>query len=196
MWDERYSQPGFAYGEAPNDFLVEVVDRLPRGRALCLAEGEGRNAVFLAERGFDVTAVDLSPVGLQKAEGLAERRGVRIATEVANLADYMIAPQKYEVVVSIWAHTPPAIRRRIHGLVVAGLRIGGMLVLEAYRPEQVGRGTGGPPVPELTMKLSDLASELTGLALLEAREVDRQVREGTYHNGMSAVVQVLAEKQP
>ncbi len=194
MWDQRYGEPGFAYGDAPNDYLVEVADRLPVGRALCLAEGEGRNAVFLAQRGFEVTALDQSAVGLSKAEQLAADRGVRIATVVANLEDHEIPPGHWDVIVSIWAHTPPAIRRRTHRQVVAGLRSGGMFVLEAYRPEQVGRGTGGPPIPELTMPLSDLEAELADLNLLHAVAIEREVREGRYHRGLSAVVQVLGRK--
>lgn len=194
MWDQRYGEPGFAYGDAPNDYLVEVSDRLPAGRALCLAEGEGRNAVFLAERGFEVTALDQSAVGLDKAQQLARARGVRVATVIADLAHYEIAPDHWDVIVSIWAHTPVSIRRRTHQQVVAGLRPRGMFVLEAYRPEQVGRGTGGPPVPELTMPLSDLETELAGLDLLQAAEIERDVREGRYHQGPSAVVQILGRK--
>lgn len=194
MWDERYSEPGFAYGEAPNTFLAAVVERLPRGRALCLAEGEGRNAVFLAERGFEVTAIDQSAVGLAKAERLAQSRGVSIETEVADLATYSVGPGAWNVIVSIFAHTPPAIRKRVHAQVPGGLRPGGMFVLEAYRPEQVGRGTGGPPVPELTMKLDELKVELAGLEFTHGESLEREVHEGKYHNGLSAVVQLVGRK--
>lgn len=93
-WDERYSEPGFAYGTAPNDFLVSVADRIPQGKILSLAEGEGRNAVYLALRGFQVTGVDGSEVGLRKARALATERGVRINTIHADLSDFAIAPNE------------------------------------------------------------------------------------------------------
>ena len=194
IWNERYSRPGYAYGTAPNDFLASVADRLPAGRALCLAEGEGRNAVFLAKRGLQVTAVDQSEVGLSKARALAAEQGVSIDTVVADLADYRIEPESWDVVVSSWCHLPPPLRRQVHRAVVEGLRTGGALVLEAYHPRQLEFGTGGPPTAEMMMTLEALREELIGLELVHAVEIDREVHEGAFHGGMSAVVQVLAFK--
>jgi len=113
-WDERYDGADYVYGTEPNDFLVSQFGNLPPGRVLCLAEGEGRNAVFLAEHGFAVTAVDQSVVGLAKAERLAAQRGVQIETIVADLADFSIAPRSWEGIVSIFAHTSPTVRRHVH----------------------------------------------------------------------------------
>lgn len=192
MWDERYQEEGFAYGDQPNDFLAEMAPRLPSGRALCLAEGEGRNAVFLAQRGLDVTAVDLSPVGLSKARYLAGQRGVTLTTVRADLADFEIESRAWDVIVSIWAHTPSALRRELHRRVVAGLRPGGALVLEAYTPEQLRYKTGGPPDADLLMTLEGLRQELHGLNFEVGVETVREVHEGRYHSGPSAVVQVLA----
>ena len=194
MWDQRYGEPGFAYGDAPNDFLAQMAPRLPKGRVLCLAEGEGRNAVYLASQGYEVTALDQSRVGLDKAERLAEQRGVRIATVVADLAEHEIEAEAWDVIISIWAHTPTAVRRRTHRQVVAGLKSGGMFLLEAYSPDQVGRGTGGPPVRELTMALPDLKEELAGLTFLHAESLERDVSEGKYHQGRSAVAQILGQR--
>lgn len=191
MWDERYSEPGYAYGTGPNDFLVSVADGIPRGPVLCLAEGEGRNAVYLAQQGHQVTAVDQSPVGLAKARELARSRGVSIEAVAADLADYTIAAGAWAGVVLIWAHLPPDLRRRVHAAAVRGLRPGGALVLEAYAPGQLGRGTGGPPSRPLLMDLEALRSELDGLDLEIARELEREVHEGRFHDGRSAVVQVL-----
>ena len=191
FWDERFGGRDYFYGTAPNDFLASVVDRLPAGRALCLAEGEGRNAVFLAERGYDVTAVDASRVGLAKAERLAAERGTTIHPVVADLAEYRIEAGAWDVIVLIFAHLEPSLRARVHAAAVRGLRPGGALVLEAYTPEQLHFGTGGPRQPELLMRLDELRGELAGLRLEVAREVQRDVHEGTGHRGRSAVVQVL-----
>lgn len=194
MWDARYHSDDYVYGTAANDFLRSHVDCLPMGRILCLAEGEGRNAVFLAERGFDVTAVDQSSVGLAKAQKLAEDRGVEIVTIVADLAEFHIEPQAWDGVVSIFAHMPAQARRHLHREVVSGLRSGGVLLLEAYRPEQLDYGTGGPPTAELMMDLNGLRAELAGLEFEVATETIREVQEGQLHSGQGAVVQVIARK--
>ncbi|MGD0484988.1 MAG: class I SAM-dependent methyltransferase, partial [Gemmatimonadales bacterium] len=136
-WDLRYSEPGYAYGTEPNAFLVEVAGRIPAGPVLSLGEGEGRNAVFLAGLGHDVVAVDASAVGLAKAEALARERGVRLVTHVADLADYPIEPCAWSGIVSIFAHFARPLRSPLHGAVAAGLRPGGVLVLEAYTPRQL-----------------------------------------------------------
>lgn len=192
FWDQRYDGEAFVYGTSPNDFLKSVADRLPRGRVLCLAEGEGRNAVFLAERGLQPHAVDASEVGLRKAMRLARERNVTITTAVSDLGSYDYGEARWDAVVSIWCHLPSALRRRVHASVVRALKPGGMLALEAYTPRQLQLRTGGPSDPDLLMTRSSLEKELDGLELIHAQELDREVHEGSLHNGMSAVVQVLA----
>ncbi len=196
MWNERYSEPGFAYGTEPNQFLAAHAERylLPRGKVLCLAEGEGRNAVFLARLGFDVTGVDSSPVGLEKAQRLAEQHGVVIQTVAADLGEFELGVACWDGIISIWCHTPAELRRRLHRSVVAALRPGGVLLLEAYTPAQLGYDTGGPRAAELTMTLAAVREELAGLDLLDAAERLREVHEGKYHHGLSAVLQVVAQK--
>lgn len=196
MWDQRYAEPGFAYGTEPNDFLAANAERyLPAGgEVLCLAEGEGRNAVFLARRGFRVTGVDSSAVGLAKARTLAAERGVAIETAVADLADYELGVARWDGIVSIWCHTPPALRARLHRAVVAALRPGGVFVLEAYTPAQLAHRTGGPPVAEMMMTLAAVRAELAGLDIVVGEETTREVHEGKYHDGTSAVLQVIARK--
>ncbi|OGQ26242.1 MAG: SAM-dependent methyltransferase [Deltaproteobacteria bacterium RBG_16_71_12] len=196
FWDTRYAEPGYAYGEAPNDFLVEVVDRIPAGPVLCLAEGEGRNAVMLAARGHDVTAVDLSAVGLAKASARARRAGVALTTVVADLASWPMPEGTYAAVVAIWAHLPPPVRGEVHRRVARALVPGGLFVLEAYRPGQERRGTGGPPDPALLMTSDALQGELAGLEVVIAREITRAIHEGHYHDGDSDVVQLLARRPP
>lgn len=195
LWDERYSEPGYAYGSEPNDFLRQAAGDIGgEGHALCLAEGQGRNAVFLAELGWDVTAVDESAVGLETARALAREKGVHIHTITTDLARYPIEPATWDLVVLVFAHLPPKLRRRVHAAVVDGLRPGGRVILEAYTPEQIGRGTGGPPDEPMLMTADLLREEFAGLEFLHLEEVVRDVVEGKYHTGEGAVVQMLARK--
>lgn len=194
MWDERYSVDGYVYGTEPNGFLVARADRLPLGKILCLGEGEGRNAVWLAEQGHEVTAVDASAVGLHKARALAVGRGVRITTVQMDLAHYAIDPGSWDGIVSIFCHLPASLRAQLHRRCVAGLRPGGVLLLEAYTPSQLGRGTGGPPTVTLMMDAQTLGVEFAGLEFLELTECEREIHEGALHNGVGAVVQLLGRK--
>lgn len=198
FWDARYRELDLAYGDAPNDFLVSVADRLPEsGRVVCLAEGQGRNAVWLAERGHRVLAVDQSMVGLARAQSLASGRGVLLDTEAADLADFDLGEGAWDAVVSIFAHTPGAVRRDLHRRVVAALKPGGVLVLEAYTPEQAARDTGGPSgdaARDVCMTADGLRDELDGLRFEILHETERAVVEGAYHTGDAAVVQVLGWK--
>lgn len=194
MWDERYASPEYVYGTEPNDFLVAMAAEIPRGRVLSIADGEGRNGVFLATLGHDVTSVDASAVGLAKAEQLAATRGVHLTTQVVDLADYEIAPGAWAGIVSIFVHLPPPLRRRVHAQVVRGLAPGGVFILEAYSPDQLRHGTGGPSNPELLPTLDALRAELAGLEFAHAVALERDVQEGQFHRGRSAVVQVRARK--
>ena len=198
-WNRRYAAAGFYYGTAPNDFLREVEPLLSRqGHVLCLGEGEGRNAVFLAQCGHTVSAMDQSAVGLEKAQLLAREQGVRIATHVADLENWDLgaaAPKGgWDAIVSIWCHMPVAVRPALHQRIVAALKPGGVFVLEAYRPEQLRYGTGGPPTVDLLPTLAELQRDLAALELLVAGAPEREVREGKGHDGLSAVVQVLGRK--
>lgn len=193
-WDERYNEQGFTYGTAPNEFLVSVVDRIPRGRILSLAEGEGRNAAYLASLGYEVTAVDGSAIGLRKAAGLAQERGVVITPIVADLGVYRIEPEQWNGIISCYCHLPSTIRAPLHRAVVRGLKPGGVFVLEAFSKEQPAYGTGGPQSLDMLMSLDELKRELAGLRFIHAVEMERDVREGRGHTGLASVVQLLCVK--
>ena len=158
MWNQRYSGDEFAYGTEPNSFLAENV-KLLTGPVLSLAEGEGRNAVFLASLGLEVLGVDGSELGLAKAQKLAESRDVRITTEVADLATYEPPANQYGSVVSISAHLPRDVRRRLYPLVEQSLKSDGVILLEAYSKSQLARNTGGPKDSDMLMTADDIVSE-------------------------------------
>lgn len=194
FWNERYAEPGLAYGDEPQVFLAEQAHLLPSGPVLCLAEGQGRNAVFLAGRGHDVLAVDQSAVGLNRARALAASRGVALRTQVADLADFDPGEGVWSAVVSVFAHLPAAVRAPLHARVVRALRPGGVFLLVAYTPAQIALGTGGPRDPALLADPDTLRAELTGLEWLVTREETRELAEGEYHRGPSAVIQLVGRR--
>jgi SAM-dependent methyltransferase len=195
FWNERYAAEAWVYGERPNDFVAEVASQiLAGGPVLCLAEGEGRNAVHFAERGHAVHAVDLSEVGLAKARRLADARGVTVTTECADLADYRIEPDHWAGIVMSWMHLPSALRRDVIARAADGLREGGVLIFEAYTPAQLAFGTGGPKELDMLVDPDDLRRELGGLHVEHFAAIEREVNEGPFHGGRSAVVQAVARR--
>jgi SAM-dependent methyltransferase len=195
FWDERYGTDEYAYGTEPNDFLRAEAHRIPPGPVLCLAEGEGRNAVFLAGLGHQVTAVDLSSEGLRKATRLAHQRGVEIEVIQADLATFELGVDRWSGIVEIFAHVPPAVRQRLHAQISPALRVGGCLVHETYRAEQLALGTGGPKELAMLSTLAELRTQLGALELVVAREVDREIHEGRFHDGPSATVQLVGVRR-
>lgn len=194
MWNERYASEDFVYGTEPNSFLAQQVN-LMHGPVLSLAEGEGRNAVFLASHGWDVLGVDSSDVGLAKAQKLAAARGVSIRTEVADLSDYSPPENQFGAVVSIFAHLPSVVRRRLYPLVERSLKPGGVVVLEAYSPAQLARSTGGPKDADMLLSCADLATAFPQCETVLLQEIEREVMEGQFHTGLAAVTQFIARKR-
>ena len=196
-WDERYAEDGFAFGTEPNDYLREVAPSLSVGRTLCLGDGEGRNGVYLAELGHDVVTVDLSPVGVVKARRLAAERSVTLDARVADLAEFDLGNGAWHNIVSVFCHLPPDLRHAVHSAVPTALRVGGCFVFEAYRKANIGRGVGGPQNADMTVELEELLGDLGAtprMTIEIGREVERNIIEGKYHNGMSATTQVLARR--
>lgn len=193
FWNQRYADGGYLFGTEPNAFLAEHWERL-EGPVLSLSEGEGRNAVFLAARGLEVVGVDLSSVALQKAQRLAESRGVTIKTVLADLATFEPEADHYGSVVSISAHLPSDVRHALYPRVERSLKTGGILILEAYSENQRLRGTGGPKDVDLLMTVDKIRRELPALEPIVLREVEREFSEGEAHQGMSSVVQFVGRK--
>jgi SAM-dependent methyltransferase len=195
FWNGRYGGGDYFYGTEPNDFLK---DRAPvfaaGGEVLCLADGEGRNGVFLATLGMRVTAVDVSPVGLEKATRLASERGVTIDTVVADLAVWDLGVDRWDAVVSIWAHLPVPVRAALHPKIARAVRPGGLLFVEHYHPNQIPYKTGGPPDPTMMLTLEELDRDFPDWERVHTFEGEREVHEGAGHGGLSYVTQAILRR--
>ncbi|MEM9073028.1 MAG: class I SAM-dependent methyltransferase [Myxococcota bacterium] len=194
FWDERYAAQQHVYGTEPNDFLRTSHSAIPAGPVLSLGEGEGRNAVFLATKGHEVTAVDSSSVGLRKAAALAAQRGVSLTTVHADLQHYHLGEARWSGIVSVFVPLPSDLRRSVYRRAVRALAPGGAFVLESYTPAQIGNGTGGGKDPDTMVTANVLRLELDGLTFEYLEELERDVFEGVFHIGRSAVVQLIARK--
>jgi len=195
FWNLRYAEPGYAYGTAPNAFLLSRSKYLRRGmRALAVADGEGRNGVWLAEQGLEVLSVDASDIGLRKAQALASERNVILQTEAADLSTWKWPTASFDVVVAIFAHFPPDQRAHVHALMLQALQPGGVLILEAFTPEQLQHQSGGPRVPEMLYSAELLRSDFAASEILELEETLTDLDEGPYHRGRAAVVRLLARR--
>ncbi|XPF94680.1 class I SAM-dependent methyltransferase [Colwellia sp. RE-S-Sl-9] len=191
MWDKEYDREEYVYGKLPNDFLKSHYNSIPKGNVLLLAEGEGRNAVFLAKLGYSVTAVDISSVGLKKAEKLAKENNVVIETICADLAVFDLGERKWDGIVSIYCHLPETLRQDLYKRIELAIKPSGVLLLEGYRPEQLTYKTGGPPLASMMISKETLIKELPHFSFSHLEALDRVVNEGINHHGLGAVIQAI-----
>ena len=175
VWDERYAGDDLVWSAEPNRFLVAEVEALPPGRALDLACGEGRNAVWLAERGWDVTGVDFSNVGLDKARGLADARGVSVHWELADVTEYMPAPESFGLVIVMYLHLPEAARGVAFRHAAAAVAAGGSLLVVGHDITNRTVGWGGPRDSAVLYGPEDVVIDLDRLETVKAERVRRPV---------------------
>lgn len=199
FWDERYATEAYAYGTAPNSFLVAHAGALrPGAEVLCLADGEGRNGVWLATQGARVTSLDVSPAGVAKAQRLAREAGVALQATVGDVTTADLGEARWDLIVSIFLHLPPGPRQALHRRCLRALKPGGRFIYEAYGAGQLGRGTGGPKEPALLPTLAEIEAELAdvpGCQTLHRFRGVRAVHEGPLHSGDGEVVQFVIENK-
>jgi SAM-dependent methyltransferase len=195
FWNERYKEKEYIYGLNPNDFLVQNIKHLkPAGKVLCLAEGEGRNSVYLAKLGFEVEAVDFSLEAKNKALELAIKNNVSIKYTVADLNDFDFGKNCFDAIISISAHTNSELRKKIFNQVKTALKAGGIFLLEGYNKSQINRNTGGPKDIDMLFAKDELVENFKDFEILHCAELVRNVEEGSYHSGEADVVQFVGRK--
>lgn len=196
FWDNRYAETAYAYGTQPNVYFRQQLDTLVQpGRLLLLAEGEGRNAVYAAQQGWQVTAVDFSPNGREKALALAREHGVTFEYIVQDIAEFDFStPGTWDAIALIYAHFPPALRTAVHQKCAEALAPGGKIIIEAFHERQLGNTSGGPQTVELLFSKALLEREFAGLEALEITEQSVVLEEGQFHAGPAEVVRAFFEK--
>jgi cyclopropane fatty-acyl-phospholipid synthase-like methyltransferase len=196
MWEARFSAAGYHFGTAPNAFLARQVDRLKQGmEVLSVADGEGRNGVWLAEHGCRVTSQDFSPTAQTKAKALAEERGVSLEWEMSDLRERDWAPDRYDAVVGIFFQflSPPE-RAKVFEGIKQTVKLGGLVLIEGYGPKQLEYGTGGPKVLENLYTEDLLRDAFADFSGLTVEAYDAMVEEGKGHSGQSALVDMIARR--
>ncbi|MFZ4562346.1 MAG: class I SAM-dependent methyltransferase [Bacteroidales bacterium] len=195
MWDQRYAESEYVYGTSPNTFFKLELDKLSPGKILLPAEGEGRNAVYAAEKGWKVWAFDQSEEGRKKALRLAAERHVMITYSLhdLNVPDYPV--DFFDVVALVFVHTPSPARQQIHRNLLRFLKPGGKVILIGYSKEQLQFDTGGPRDEAMLFSLEEIKTDFSGTRILFLDQMETLVEEGDYHRGKASVIQLLAEKK-
>lgn len=196
MWDERFAQAEPVYGEQPNAYLRAQAHRLVPGcKILVPGDGYGRNGFWLARQGFRVSTVDLSPVGVERARKVAHAAGLVMSIEEADIATWTWPLAEFDAVASIFLHLPPDLRPQIHGQMLAALKPGGLLIIEAFTPAQLQHSSGGPKQVELLYTAEILRGDYAAAETLELLEAEIALDEGRMHRGPAAVVHGVFRKQ-
>lgn len=196
IWDEKFSREGYFYGFEPNVFIESKTTLLvPQGKVLCLGEGEGRNAVYLADKGFQVTALDASAIGMSKALALAAKRGVSFNVQLLDLEQWD-PKENYDAVVTSYLHLEEPLRTQAFRKAISSLSPGGYFIGEFFSLDQIPRESGGPKKPSLLYTIDSLQEIFTldGCAILYLEECDVPLDEGNGHQGDALVIRVIVQK--
>ncbi|HEX7869452.1 MAG TPA: class I SAM-dependent methyltransferase [Chryseobacterium sp.] len=199
-WNERYSNDEFAYGTQPNNYLKEQLQKLEIGSVLFPAEGEGRNAVFAAQLGWNVSAFDISAEGKNKALQLAENNKVKIDYQVGELQNLNFRKEQFDVIALIYAHFPADIKSSIHKMLDTYLREGGYIIFEAFSKKHLefvlkDEKVGGPKEIESLFSIDEIKSDFPEYDIIELVETEIELSEGIFHNGTGSVIRFLGKKK-
>jgi 2-polyprenyl-3-methyl-5-hydroxy-6-metoxy-1,4-benzoquinol methylase len=194
FWNEKYSDSDYIYGENPNDFLKEQLDKLSPGKLLLPADGEGRNAVYAARQEWNVEAFDLSERGREKAFKLARKYGVSIDYKISSFEEFKIKPEQYDAIGLVYAHQHRSHRRQIHRKLITGLKVSGTLILEAFSKDQLKYDSGGPKDEAMLYSLEELKEDFDSLKLKFQKKQEIFISEGSHHRGKADVLRIVAKK--
>jgi ubiquinone/menaquinone biosynthesis C-methylase UbiE len=201
FWNSRYSEPGFAYGKEPNLFFAEMLtNHAVKGQLLLPAEGEGRNAVYAAKQGLEVTAFDVSEAACQKAIQFAKENGVSINMTCAGFGEIQFAPESFDAIAIIFVHQPEEARQAYIKQLLPALKDGGLIILEEFSKQHLAYnaknpGVGGPQNPVMLNSADEIRRDYATLEILHLEETETELNEGKYHIGVGHVVRFVGRKK-
>ena len=195
FWDERYNSDEFVYGKQPNAFFQEQLDKLKSGKLLLPCEGEGRNAVYAAQKRWKVDAYDFSSIAHQKALQWADAKGVKIQYTVEEIENIVLPTNYYDAVGLIYAHMHPSFRSTFHKACAESLAIGGTLILEAFEKKQLKNSSGGPKDSSMLYSVEELLNDFQSIQIESCTKATIELNEGPYHQGIADVVRLVAKKK-
>ena len=195
MWDQRYAESEYVYGTNPNEFFKQELDKLVPGKILLPAEGEGRNAVYAAEKGWNVSAFDQSDEGRKKALRLAAERSVTIEYQIRNLETIGYPENHFDAIALVFVHTPAIKRQQIHRNLIRFLKPGGTLILIGYSKEQLQFNSGGPKDKSFLFSQDELTEDFSGLQITSINQLETMIKDGDFHSGNASVIQLVAVRK-
>lgn len=193
-WNERYSSESFIYGKEPNKYFKEELDKLTSGRILLIGEGEGRNGVYAARKGWQVDAVDYSENAKAKALNLAAENNVQINYQVNDIAEYFPSANAYDAVGIVYVHLDKGLREKVHQRLIQSLKPGGTIIIEVYENDQLNMTSGGPKDPDLLYSLEEIVEDFTDLDFVSLSKENIYLNESTLHSGEAWVIRFVGRK--
>lgn len=199
-WNERYSNEAYAYGQDPNDFLKQELKKISPAKILFPAEGEGRNALFAASLGWEVSAFDIAQEGKNKAMKLAQERGLKIDYQVGNLSELNYEPAQFDAIALIYAHFPAAIKSDLHIALSKLLKPGGVIVFEAFSKSHIeynskNEKVGGPKELDMLFSIDEIQNDFSNYEVILLDEKEIELQEGLFHNGTGSVIRFVGRKK-
>lgn len=195
FWNERYATQEYVYGKEPNAFFKEVIDGLTPGKILLPAEGEGRNAIYAAKKGWEVVAFDQSEEGKQKALKLATENNVSIIYQVASVEDFDLEKNSFDAIALVYSHLPKTIRNTFHKSLADCLKKNGVIFMEAFNKKQINRNSGGPKNIDMLYDIEMLEKDFSNLEIELLKEYEKEVNESGAHNGRAEIIRLIGRKK-
>lgn len=195
FWNERYASSEYVYGKEPNGFFKEIIDGLAPGKILLPAEGEGRNAVYAAKKGWEVEAFDLSDEGKPKALTLAAQNNVTISYQIASVENFELKENYYDTVGLVYSHLAPELRTQFHHSLADCLKKDGIIFMEAFNKKQINRNSGGPKNIEMLYSVDVLKKDFSNLEIELLEEFEKEIKESKSHSGMADIIHLIARKK-
>jgi len=195
MWDQRYAESKFIYGTEPNLFFKEQITSIKPGRLLLPGEGEGRNATFAVQNGWEVDAFDYSAQAVENAQRFFEQQKLNVNNYQASILDHASVLEQYDVIALLYLHLPSEKRKIAHEFLIDSVKSGGVILMEMFSKNQIGRDSGGPKNQDMLYDIEEIKKDFEGFEILKLEEIETDLSEGILHKGKAIVIRFVGRKR-